>query len=108
VILSPASRLERHFPVQGSAPASALFANPAPDSSVPPLDLLKVSTFLRKRSYATFVQSRAPDAISPEPHAVVLTPVFSWDIPALRRAIAHIHGGWPVVTTIPTGVLPSF
>jgi hypothetical protein len=86
--------------------ASVILVNPAQDPSVPPLDLLKLSTCLRKRGYAPLLHNSELEITSPEPHAVVLTTVFSWDIPALRRAIARVHGRWPGVTTILTGVLP--
>jgi hypothetical protein len=106
-VVSPrASRLERYFPVTRDAPALVILLNPAQDSTVPPLDLLKLSTFLRKRGYAPHLQNGSLDTTSPEPHAVVLTTVFSWDIPALRRALNHVQDAWPGARMILTGVLP--
>src|ERR1700730_14699010 len=72
-VVSPgASRLERYFPVKRDAPALVILLNPAQDSTVPALDLLKLSTFLRKRGYAPYLQKGSLDTTSPEPHAVVL------------------------------------
>ena len=101
-----ASRLERYFPLRRSGPALVLLVNPAQDCSVPPLDLLKLSTFLRRRGYAPVLQKGNRDTTSQKPHAVVLTAVFSWDIPALRRGIADARGRWPTARTILMGVLP--
>lgn len=81
-------------------------ANPAQDCSVPPLDLLRLSTFLRRRGYAPVLQQCIRDTTLQKPHAVVLTTVFSWDIPALRRGIADVRDRWPTARTILMGVLP--
>ena len=41
-----------------------------------------------------------------EPCAVVLTSVFSWEIPDLRRLLDEVRRLWPQARTILTGVLP--
>ena len=59
-----ASRLERYFPLRMSDPALVLLVNPAQDCSVPPLDLLKLSAFLRRRGYAPVLQKGNGDTTS--------------------------------------------
>jgi hypothetical protein len=105
-IVPATCRLERYFPVRTDSVGTVQLMNPAEDQSVPPLDLLKLSTFLRKRGYRSLLQSRAQHATLPQPFAVVLTTVFSWEIPALRESIAHIHSCWPGAKVILMGVLP--
>jgi hypothetical protein len=56
--------------------------NSAQDVSAPPLDLLKLSTFLRQRGYDSELQRGALKKTSVEPYAVILTAPQS---PALRR-----------------------
>jgi hypothetical protein len=106
VISSTTSRVERYFPVRVGDSASVLLLNPARNSTVPPIDLLKLSTFLRKRGYAPVLRAAPVDTSWPEPYAVVFSTVFSWDIPLLRQFIASVHGCWPEARTILTGVLP--
>jgi hypothetical protein len=100
------SRLERYFALKVGFPAPVLLVNPAEDRSVPPLDLLKLSTFLKKRGYSVRLQNRVGEASSPEPIAAVFTSVFSWDIPNLRRAIEQVHSRWPATPRVLMGVLP--
>jgi hypothetical protein len=106
-VISPTlSRLEGYFPLLTGGRTSVLLVNPAQNSVVPPLDLLKISTFLRKRGYTPRLHSGQFDTKSPVPHAVVFTTVFSWDIPPLRKSIALVHRFWPRTKTILMGVLP--
>jgi hypothetical protein len=102
----PLSRVEQYFPVSSSEPATVLLLNPAQDSSVPPLDLLKLSTFLQSRGYATRLQKDVLNNAPEEPYAVVLTSVFSWEVPALRRAVNDVCRLWPQARRILSGVLP--
>jgi hypothetical protein len=81
--------------------------NPTHAGTVPPLDLLKLSTFLRRRGYVPVLQNAVQEPREQqEPYAVVLTTVFSWDIPALRQAVTLAHHRWPTARTILMGVLP--
>lgn len=102
----PLSRVEQYFPVSSSEPATVLLLNPAQDSSVPPLDLLKLSTFLQSRGYATRLQKGVQNNAPEEPYAVVLTSVFSWEVPDLRRAVNDVCRLWPRARRILSGVLP--
>jgi hypothetical protein len=105
-VLPPVSRVERYFPTRAGKPARVLLVNPVQDISVPPLDFLKLSTFLRNRGYKSVLQTGAPKKITVQPYAIVLTSVFSWEIPDLRRALGDVRRIWPRVTTILSGVLP--
>jgi len=100
------SRVERYFPLRNGDPAPVLLLNPALGSGVPPLDLLKLSTFLRKRGYTPVLRSTCFDITQAEPFMVVLTSVFSWYVPCLRRLISLVHVSWPRARTLLTGVLP--
>jgi hypothetical protein len=100
------SRVERYFPVRSHHPATVLLLNPAQDGPVPPLDLLKLSTFLRSRGYTTELHSGILKAGSTEPYAVVLTSVFSWEIPDVRVALSSVRRLWPRAETILSGALP--
>jgi hypothetical protein len=106
VISSAVSRVERYFPVRAGGSATVLLVNPAQDTSTPPLDLLKLSTFLRNRGYAPELQRGVLKKATAEPHAVVLTSVFSWEIPDLRRALSDVRSFWPQTRTILSGILP--
>lgn len=105
-VIPPVSRVERHFPTRAGEPARVLLINPARDASVPSLDFLKLSTFLRNRGYKSVVKIGVPKKATVEPYAVVLTSVFSWEIPALRRALTGVRRLWPRVRTILSSVLP--
>jgi hypothetical protein len=105
VISSPVSRVERYFPVIPGGSARVLLINPG-HTSTPPLDLLKLSTFLRNRGYAPELQRGVLKKTIEEPHAVVLTSVFSWEIPDVRRALNDVRGLWPRARTILSGILP--
>jgi len=104
-ISSKISRVERHFPPRRK-PRTVLLVNPTQESSTPPLDLMKLSTFLRSRGYVPELKRGALKKISIEPWAVVLTCVFSGEIPDLRGAISQIRRLWPHAKTILSGVLP--
>jgi hypothetical protein len=106
VISATVSRVERYFPRRAGTPARVLLVNPAQNTSTPPLDLLKLSTFLRNRGYAPDLQPGVLKKTSLEPSAVVLTSVFSWEIPDLREALGEVHCRWPRAKTILLGVLP--
>jgi hypothetical protein len=41
-----------------------------------------------------------------EPFAVVLTSVFSWEIPDLRQALIQVRSFWPLAKLILSGILP--
>ena len=83
-----------------------MLVNPAQETATPPLDLLKLSTFLRNRGYVSELQRGGLKKISVEPCAVVLTSVFSWEIPDLREALSQVRRFWPLAKTILSGVLP--
>jgi hypothetical protein len=85
---------------------TVLLMNPSSDVATPPLDLLKLATFLRKRGYAPQLQRGFPRRTDVEPQAVVLTTVFSWEIPELRVALRQVRRLWPRAKTILSGVLP--
>jgi hypothetical protein len=80
--------------------------NPAQETSTPPLDLLKLSTFLRNRGYITQLRTGCLKKIGVEPFAVVLTSVFSWDIPDLRQALSQARSFWPLAKLVLSGILP--
>lgn len=42
----------------------------------------------------------------PEPYAIVLTSVFSWEIPDLRKSVSLVKNYWPDSKRILTGILP--
>lgn len=105
-VIPPVSRVEQYFPISAGEPARVLLINPAQDTSVPPLDFLKLSTFLRNRGYKSVLKTGVPKKATVEPYAVVLTSVFSWEIPDLRRALTDVRRLWPQVRTILSGVLP--
>jgi hypothetical protein len=105
-MIDMASRVENYFPERTGSGLPVLLIGPATDSPAPPLDLLKLSTFLRKRGYSPSLHRGVLDQTTPEPHAVILTSVFSWEVPGLRRLIAATRKHWPCARTILTGVLP--
>jgi hypothetical protein len=106
VISSTTSRVDRNFPVRVGDSPSVVLLNPARNSTVPPIDLLKPSAFLRGRSYAPVLRGAPVDTSWPKPYAVVFSTVFSLDIPLLPQFIALVNGCWPEARTILTGVLP--
>ena len=105
-VIDMSSRVENYFPERTGSGPPVLLIGPATDSPVPPLDLLKLSTFLHKRGYSPSLHRGALDKTIPEPHAVILTSVFSWEVPGLRQLIASAKEYWPRARTILTGVLP--
>lgn len=108
-ILPGITRIESCFPLPSVDSPSVLLVSPqnsALGPSTPPLDLLKISTFLRKRGYATRLCRGVIDADWPEPRAVIFTTVFSWEIPWLRRMIASVRTSWSGARRILSGVLP--
>src|SRR5262249_34814050 len=105
-VIDLSSRVENYFPKRTGSSPSVLLIGPTADSPAPPLDLLKLSTFLRKRGYSPSLHRGVLDETIPEPHAVVLTSVFSWEVPGLRQLIAGVREYWPRARTILTGVLP--
>ena len=58
-VIPPVSRVERYFPTRAGKAARVLLVNPAQDTSVPPLDFLKLSTFLRNRGYKSVLLTGA-------------------------------------------------
>jgi hypothetical protein len=80
-VIDMSSRVENYFPERTGSGPPVLLIGPATDSPVPPLDLLKLSTFLHKRGYSPSLHRGVLDKTIPEPHAVILTSVFSWEVP---------------------------
>jgi hypothetical protein len=105
-MIGTASRVESYFPERIGSGLPVLLIGSATDSPTPPLDLLKLSTFLRKRGYSPSLHRGVLDQTIAEPHAIILTSVFSWEVPGLRRLIAGARKHWPRARTILTGVLP--
>ena len=105
-MIEMSSRVENYFPERIGSVPPVLLIGPATDSPAPPLDLLKLSTFLRKRGYSPSLHRGVLDKAIPEPYAVILTSVFSREVPGLRQLVACAREYWPRARTILTGVLP--
>lgn len=103
-MLPQPSRVESFFPPQTAGAAEVLLLA-ASAGGVPPLDLLKLATFLRRRGYAPRLL-RALPAGGAMPFAVVLSSIFSWETPGVRALAVEAHGRWPATHLILSGVLP--
>ena len=80
-------------------------ADPSP-SSVPPLDLLRLGTGLRDGGFDVRLQRGLQhDNGVPPPDAAIVTGVFSWDLPAVRRQLAWLKEHWSESERFVTGVL---
>jgi hypothetical protein len=106
IMPSAVSRVERYFPLRAGRPSRVLLVNPARDTSIPPFDLLKLSTFLRNRGYAPELKTGVLQKTGGEPSTVVLTSVFSWEIRDLRTALGEVRRFWPCARTILVRILP--
>lgn len=96
-------RVEQYFPPNPLGSMEVLLVGSVADGSVPPLDLLKLAGFLRKRGYLPRLCRDLPEQSAP--HAVVLTSVFSWETPALRARAFAAQARWESATRILSGVL---
>jgi hypothetical protein len=105
-IFSTPSRVESYFPELNAASKTVFLLSTTSNSLVPPLDLLKLSTFLRRRGYLPRLHRGRLAGDILEPYAVVLTSVFSWEIPHVRRSLSVVKSYWPDSKRILTGILP--
>ena len=90
-----------------SSARSVLLLDPSP-SNVPPLDLLRLGTGLRQSGFDVKLQ-RGPLQTTPDvatPDVAIVTGVFSWDLPAVRKELAWLEEHWSTATRrFVTGVL---
>ena len=82
---------------------SVLLLDPSP-SATPPLDLLRLSTCLRESGYDVSLHRGAAANANMLPDVAIVTGVFSWDLPAVRRELGWIADNWDCERYL-TGVL---
>jgi hypothetical protein len=85
---------------------SVVLLEPSP-SAVPPLDLLRLGTSLRESGCDVRLHrgTLSGAADSPPPDVTIVTGVFSWDYPAVKRELAWVAEHWQGSTRLLTGVL---
>ena len=97
-----------------SSARSVLLLDPSA-SSVPPLDLLRLSTGLQASGFDVKLQrgplcneeqeAAAAAAAAAAPDVAIVTGVFSWDLPAVRTQLAWMKEHWSESERFLTGVL---
>ena len=103
-VRSTAQALKQRLP---TGARSVLLLDPSP-SGVPPLDLLRLSTGLRDGGFDVQLQ-RGPlldgAAASSPPDVAIVTGVFSWDLPAVRKQLEWLAEHMSETERYVTGVL---